>query len=72
MKPLTALLLACVACYVLFLAVGPISVPEATSDLDLGGGIRMTADGQIKVSHAWPVGPMRIPEESEYDGTAPR
>jgi hypothetical protein len=54
--------------YLLLLRIGPINVVDAMPDLDLGGGISMTPDGQIKVTSDPPVGPMRIPEESEYGG----
>jgi hypothetical protein len=57
------LLLATVLFYGAILVVGPIFVDEA--DLDLGGGITMARDGQIHVSHAPPVAPMRIPADEE-------
>jgi hypothetical protein len=57
------LLLATVLFYGAILVVGPICVDEA--ELDLGGGITMARDGQIHVSHAPPVAPMRIPADED-------
>ena len=57
------LLLATVLFYGAILVVGPIFVDEA--ELDLGGGITMARDGQIHVSHAPPVAPMRIPADED-------
>lgn len=62
------LALAMVVFYVLLLCVGPIHVADAMPDLDLGSGISLTPDGQIKITNPLPAGPMRIPEESEYNG----
>ena len=56
-------LFATVLFYGAILVVGPIFVEEA--ELDLGGGISMAQDGQIRVSNAPPVAAMRIPEDEE-------
>lgn len=65
---LLVLVLAMVIFYFLLLAVGPAAVVDAMPDVDLGGGISMTPDGQIRITNDFPSGPMRIPEESEYGG----
>lgn len=57
------LFLAVALFYVALRVVGPIVVEE--EELDLGGGISMTAEGHIRVVNAPPVAPMRIPEDSE-------
>jgi hypothetical protein len=49
--------------YVVLRMVGPIAMDE--EDLDLGGGISMTADGQIRVNNGSPAAPMRIPDDEE-------
>lgn len=66
--PIDVLLVAMVIFYLLLLCIGPISIVDAMPDVDLGGGISMTPDGQIKVTNDEPTGAMRIPDESEYDG----
>ena len=57
------LFLAVALFYVALRVAGPIVVEE--EELDLGGGISMTAEGHIRVINAPPVAPMRIPEDSE-------
>jgi hypothetical protein len=49
--------------YVVLRLVGPIAMDE--EDLDLGGGISMTANGQIRVNNGPPAAPMRIPDDEE-------
>jgi hypothetical protein len=43
--------------------VGPIAMDD--EDLDLGGGISMAPDGQIRMTNKRPVAPMRIPDDAE-------
>jgi len=49
--------------YVVLRLVGPIAMDE--EDLDLGGGISMTANGEIRVINRPPAAAMRIPDDEE-------
>lgn len=68
LSPTVILLLAIGICWVVLLIVGPISVVDAMPDLDLGSGISLTPDGQIKLQDDSAPASMPIPEQAEYAG----